>query len=60
MSWSLFFKRTLLRTVLVVLTCCIAIFIPFFGLLMELVGAMCLTMMVRRVCAVVLGTVLMY
>jgi amino acid permease len=45
-SWSLFFKRTLLRTVLVVLTCCIAIFIPFFGLLMELVGAMCLTMMV--------------
>lgn len=42
----LFVKRTVLRTTLVVLTCSIAIFLPFFGLLMELVGALCLTMMV--------------
>ena len=45
-SWVVFFKRSTLRTLLVVLTVCIAVLIPFFGLLMELVGAMCLTMMV--------------
>jgi amino acid permease len=41
-----FLKRLCLRSLLVLITCSIAIFIPFFGLLMELVGAMCLTMMV--------------
>ena len=45
-TWVKFSGRTLLRTCLVSVTCCIAIFVPFFGLLMELVGALCLTMMV--------------
>ena len=41
-----FVKRLMLRTVLVSATVCVAVFVPFFGLLMELVGALCLTMMV--------------
>ena len=39
-TWAKFSGRTLLRSCLVCFTCCIAIFIPFFGLLMELVGGM--------------------
>ena len=45
-NWQGFALRTLLRTCMVAITCCVAIFVPFFGLLMELVGALCLTMMV--------------
>jgi amino acid permease len=41
-----FVKRMFLRTFLVATTVCVAVFVPFFGLLMELVGALCLTMMV--------------
>jgi amino acid permease len=38
--------RTLLRTILVGSTCLIAIYVPYFGDMMQLVGAMCLTMIV--------------
>ena len=41
-----FLKRATLRTFLVAMTVIIAVYCPFFGLLMELVGALCLTMMV--------------
>ena len=36
----------MLRTCFVAMTVCVAVFVPFFGLLMELVGALCLTTMV--------------
>ena len=41
-----FVKRMMLRTCFVAMTVCVAVFVPFFGLLMELVGALCLTTMV--------------
>eukprot|EP00945_MAST-04E_sp_MAST-4E-sp1_P000396 g396.t1 len=39
-------KRLMLRTGMVVLTCFVAVMVPFFGPVMEFVGAVCLTMIV--------------
>ena len=45
-AWRRRLMQTLLRCMLVGTTSAIAIKVPFFALLMELVGALCLTMMV--------------
>ena len=45
-SWKTFCYRALLRTSLVVATCSVAVFVPYFAQVMELVGALCLTMIV--------------
>ena len=45
-SWKTFCYRTLLRATLVVSTCSVAVFVPYFAQVMELVGALCLTMIV--------------
>ena len=45
-SWKTFCSRTLLRATLVVSTCSVAVFVPYFAQVMELVGALCLTMIV--------------
>lgn len=45
-KWKLVGLRALLRTCLVGFTCFVAVMVPFFGDVMSLVGAMCLTMIV--------------